>query len=220
MDRSSPAKNLHRWPNWARLRRNENGGEDDSAGFVCEYAGSKHLAKNYPGLFRIYRVLPKRVFAIEELAKAAHESYCAEARAGNETPSTNSAIRPWDELPEDLKEANRAQVSDIPNKLRMLGYELAPGHGMLPSEIKMSDQQIESLSILEHDRWMKNRVDQGWTYGSKRDNLRKLHPLIIPWEHLTEPEKEKDRDTVRNLPMLIQKAGFRVRVLPALSQGK
>jgi class 3 adenylate cyclase/tetratricopeptide (TPR) repeat protein len=53
------------------------GGNGSAAGarFVCDYAGSMHLAKGYPGRFRIYRVLAKRVFAIEELAEAAHELY-------------------------------------------------------------------------------------------------------------------------------------------------
>ena len=191
-----------------------NAGEDGSAAgarFVCDYAGSMHLAKGYPGRFRIYRVLAKRVFAIEELAEAAHELYLVEARARGETPQTNSSIRPWAELPEDLKDANRAQVADIPNKLRQLGYDLAPGHGLPASEIKKTDAQIEELSIREHDRWMKDRIRHGWTYAPVRDNLRKLNPLLVPWDQLSEVEKEKDRDTIRNIPRLIETAKFRVR---------
>jgi class 3 adenylate cyclase/tetratricopeptide (TPR) repeat protein len=182
-------------------------------GFNCEYAGSMQLAKHFPGRFRIYRVVAHRVFGIEELAQAAHAAYCDESLARGETPATNNAIRPWEDLPDDLKEANRAQVADIPNKLRYLGYELAPSHGLLPSQIRMIDAQVEELSIIEHDRWMNNRIEQGWTFGPQRDNLRKLHPLIVPWEELSEPEKEKDRDTVRNMPKLIEKAGFRVRAV-------
>jgi class 3 adenylate cyclase/tetratricopeptide (TPR) repeat protein len=196
------------------IRRKQPGdGDDETAGFVCEYAGSKDLAKDFPGKYRIYRVMPRRVFAIEELARAAHESFIAEAKARGETPESNPSMRLWVDLTEDLKQANRAQVSDIPNKLRELGYELAPAYGLSPSEIKMTDQQIEELSIREHDRWMNERRNQGWTYAHKRDNRRKHHPLLIPWEKLSEPEKEKDRDTVRNLPLLIERAGFRVKKL-------
>jgi hypothetical protein len=134
-----------------------------------------------------------------------------EARARGETPATNSAMRPWEELPENLREANRAQVADIPNKLRLLGYELAPSHGLCASEIAMTDAQVEALSIREHQRWMSDRLRHGWTYAATRDNARKHHPLLVPWEELSEPEKEKDRDTVRNVPRLIERAGFRVR---------
>jgi len=194
-------------------RRNAGDGSTSNARFLCDYAGSMHLAKGYPGRYRIYRVLPNRVFAIEELAEAAHELYLVEARARGETPQTNTAFRPWAELPDDLKDANRAQVADIPNKLRQLGYDLAPGDGLPASEIKKTDAQVEELSIREHDRWMKDRVRHGWTFAPVRDNLRKLNPLLVPWEQLSEVEKEKDRDTIRNIPRLIQKAGFRVRKL-------
>jgi class 3 adenylate cyclase len=196
----------------AEIRKRDTGGGDaEGDGFVCEYAGSMELAKGYPGRFRIYRVLAKRTFAIEELAMTAHQSYCDEARARGETAATNPAIRPWAELPDDLRDANRAQVADIPNKLRLLGYELAPSWGLRASEIKMTDAQIEELSIREHDRWMNDRIRHGWTFAPVRDNGRKHHPLLVPWEDLSEPEKEKDRDAVRNMRRLIDKAGFRVR---------
>ena len=48
-----------------------------------------------------------------------------------------------------------------------------------------------------------------------RDNARKHHLLLVPWERLDELEREKDRVTVRNVPWLIEKAGFRVRPLGA-----
>jgi class 3 adenylate cyclase len=180
-------------------------------GFVCEYADSMQFAKGYPGRYRIYRVVPKRVFAIESLAKAAHEAYIAESRARGETPGTNSAMRPWDELGEDLRDANRAQVADIPNKLRMLGYELAAGDGIRAADLAITDAQVEEMAIREHDRWMAERMRHDWTYAPVRDNSRKHHPLLIPWDQLSEVEKEKDRDTIRNLPKLVEKAGFRVR---------
>ena len=36
------------------------------------------------------------------------------------------------------------------------------------------------------------------------------HPSLVPWEALSESEKEKDRDTVRNIPELLELAGFGV----------
>ncbi len=180
-------------------------------GFVCEYADSMQLAKGYPGRYRIYRVVPKRVFAIETLAKAAHAAYIAESKARGETLATNSAMRPWDDLSEDLREANRGQVADIPNKLRVLGWELAAGDGVRAADIAITDAQLEEMATREHDRWMAERKQHDWTWAPVRDNSRKHHPLLVPWDQLSEVEKEKDRDTIRNLPKLVEKAGFRVR---------
>jgi class 3 adenylate cyclase len=183
----------------------------EGEGFECEYAGSMKLAKGFPGQYRIYRVIPKRSLDIEELAKAIHALYCTQARAIGQRPETNSAMRPWEELAEDLRDSNRAQAADIPNKLNRLGYELAPSHGLPPAKLQLTEGDVEDLAIREHDRWMNERRRNGWTYGTVRDNSRKHHHLLVPWSELPEAEKEKDRDTVRNLPLLIEKAAFRLR---------
>ncbi len=184
------------------------------AGFICEYAGTMPLAKGYPGRYRIYRVVPDKVFAIEELAQAIHEDYVAAAlKRGEQPPGPNGALVPWKDLPPDLKQANYAQAADIPNKLGVLGYELAPGHGLKPSEIALTPEKVEAMAIHEHDRWAQQRQRLGWTYGAVRDNARKQHPLLVPWEALDETERDKDRVTVRNVPWLVEKAGFRVRKL-------
>ncbi|MBV8140988.1 MAG: hypothetical protein JOZ60_02975 [Verrucomicrobia bacterium] len=197
----------------SEIRRRKAGGAVPEEGFQCEYAGSMNLAKGFPGQYRIYRVIPKRSLDIEELAKAIHEIYCAKAEANGESPSTNTAMRPWAELSEDFKDANRAQAADIPNKLNRLGYELAPSHGLNPAKLQFTESEIEDLAILEHERWMDERARNGWIYGPLKDSLRKHHHLLIPWSQLPEVEREKDRDAVRNLPVLIKKAGFQLRKL-------
>jgi class 3 adenylate cyclase len=196
-----------------KRRRKDSGSAEDYDGFVCEYAGRMPLAKNFPGRHRIYRVIAHRVLAIEELAKAAHNFYVEQQRARGETSARLPALLPWDELADDYKNANRAQVADIPNKLKLLGYELAPSHGIPASEIKITPAQLEDLSNREHQRWVAERESQGWSYGPVRENNRKEHPSLVPWEKLPESEKQKDRDAVANVPELIEHAGFRVRKL-------
>jgi hypothetical protein len=178
---------------------------------VCEFAGTMQLAKGYRGQYRIYRVLPFRRLELELLAKAIHEFYCETAKANGDTPQSNTALVPWEQLSESLKEANYAQAADIPNKLALLGYELAPLHGMDPYRLVVPVEDMERLAIREHVRWARERERQGWTYGPERDNIRKLHPLLVPWESLNQREQDKDRDTIRNLPRLIAMSGFRLR---------
>jgi len=188
-------------------------GEPQMAAFICEYAGSMALAKGYPGRYRIYRLVPGRRLDIEELARAIHDLYCEEARKRNETPETNYALRLWAELPENLREGNREQAADIANKLRMLGYELTHRGGLKPAEMQFDPDRVEELARYEHQRWMAERQRQGWTYAPVRDNDKKQHPLLADWEQLSELERNKDRDTVRNLPHLIERAGFRARAI-------
>ncbi len=192
---------------WAR-----SGGAAEALSFVCEYAGTMPLAKGYPGRHRIYRVAPHRVFALEELARVIHEDYrAAETRKGTADGDGNPATQPWETLPETWRDSNRAQAADLPNKLGALGYELAPSFGLPPSALVISDAQATELAGTEHDRWTQERRRDGWSHGPARDNERKLHPSMVPWEALSEEEKEKDRAAVRNVPKLIEAAGFRIR---------
>lgn len=182
-----------------------------SNGFACEYAGTKPLAKHYPGRFRIYRVLERRIFPLEQLAVAVHADYCADQLKRGVSPIDNPTLLPWEELPEDFRQANRSQAADIAYKLSLIGYEVTTGSGELPSTLRLSTDEMELLAKREHDRWIKERERSGWSYAAVRDNDRKLHPSMIAWELLSEGEKDKDRSTIRNLPNLIAAAGLRIR---------
>ncbi|MBV9491211.1 MAG: RyR domain protein [Verrucomicrobia bacterium] len=162
---------------------------------------------------RIHRRRPTHRLDIEELAKAIHRHYCETERALGKTAETNRALRPWEELPEDLREANRAQAMDIPHKLHLLGYELTTTGGVDPAGVAFSPAEVEKLAVREHRRWADERRAQGWTRGAVRDDARKRHPLLVAWEELADEEKDKDRRAVLNVTRWVKQAGFRLRKL-------
>lgn len=51
---------------------------------------------------------------------------------------------------------------------------------------------VEAIARVNHDKWAAERISQGWRYGAVRDDARKLHPDLIPFEYLTEAEKRFD----------------------------
>ncbi len=52
---------------------------------------------------------------------------------------------------------------------------------------------LEEYRKLEHIRWLRFYAYHNWQYGEKRDPVRKLHPMYVPYEQLTEAQKkEKD----------------------------
>jgi hypothetical protein len=69
---------------------------------------------------------------------------------------------------------------------------------------------VETLAAVEHERWMQEKRVQGWHYGPARDDSKKIHPSIIPYLQLSESEKEKDRNTVRNIPRILSLIDFQV----------
>ncbi len=77
----------------------------------------------------------------------------------------------------------------------------------LPSELM---GLIDTIAKNVHELWAQNRINQGWTYGEKRDDVKKQHPCLIPYEELPEIEKDYDRDTALGTLKLIRTLGFQI----------
>ncbi len=77
----------------------------------------------------------------------------------------------------------------------------------LPQELM---QLVEQMAKNVHEVWAETRISQGWTYGDQRDDDRKTHPCLVPYEELPEEEKEYDRNTAVGTLKLIQKLGFSI----------
>ena len=74
------------------------------------------------------------------------------------------------------------------------------------SLIQLSERIAENV----HGVWAKARMDEGWTYGEKRDDIHKKHPCLVPYDELPEEEKEYDRNTAMNTIKMVKKLGFRI----------
>ena len=75
----------------------------------------------------------------------------------------------------------------------------------LPEEL---EQLVEQMSKNVHEVWAETRIKQGWIYGEQRNDERKTHPCLVPYEELPEDEKEYDRNTSISTLKLIMKLGF------------
>lgn len=72
------------------------------------------------------------------------------------------------------------------------------------------NELVEQMAKNVHEVWAQNRIDQGWTYGSERNDELKHHPCLIPYEELDEKEKYFDRATSLETLKLIIKLGFKI----------
>ena len=78
---------------------------------------------------------------------------------------------------------------------------------VLPTEL---NNLIEEMSKNVHEVWAETRISQGWTYGEERNDAEKKHPCLVPYEELSEEEKEYDRNTSIETIKLILKLGFKI----------
>jgi len=146
---------------------------------------------------------------VERLAQAIHEQYLLEALRDGAAMGSNVSMTLWGDLPEDKKDANRAQAGDIGVKLSMVGCTVAPRTGA-GDAFSFTPAEIESLAQHEQQRWRTERQASGWKYAAVRDDKAKKHPSIVSWETLPETERDKDRNAVRTLPAVLAHVGLRI----------
>ncbi|HEY3695869.1 RyR domain-containing protein [Phenylobacterium sp.] len=138
-------------------------------------------------------------------ARAFNEAYRRSlAPEVREDPANRSAYA-WDDLDETFRQANRDVVAHVPAKLASAGIDPALWRGVrgLPvlktGALYADGAELEALSELEHERWSAQRRMDGWrrTERPAKDEARRLHPSLVPYDQLTDPIKEFDRGNVR-----------------------
>lgn len=73
------------------------------------------------------------------------------------------------------------------------------------------EELTESLSKNVHEVWAAGRIAAGWKYGPVRDEIKKEHPSLIPYEELSEEEKDYDRATALSTLRFIILKGYSVK---------
>ncbi|MBD3383715.1 Ryanodine receptor Ryr [candidate division KSB1 bacterium] len=143
---------------------------------------------------------------IEKIAEALHEKYRRDQK--DRKPADDPAMQPWEQLDEKLRESNRAAARDIPAKLEALGYDFEATKGDV-KPVSFSDEELERLAKMEHERWNRERIAAGWKPGP-RDPERKRSPYLVSWERLTDDVKKWDREAVQGIPRAMADAGFHI----------
>lgn len=72
------------------------------------------------------------------------------------------------------------------------------------------EKLIERIAENTHDVWAEGRIQEGWTYGPVRDDLKKETPCLVPYQDLPETEKEYDRATALSAIKLVIKLGYEI----------
>ncbi len=137
----------------------------------------------------------------DALARAFHDAY---ART---SPDRSETALPWEELSEEARQSNRHLLVHVPAKLASIGVDVeawmiaaedGPGGRAPPPlpDLHANPALLDQLAALEHARWATERRWSGWQHGAVRDNLRRLHPGLVPWEALPESDRAFNRAMV------------------------
>ena len=117
----------------------------------------------------------------------------------------------YDSLDEFYKEGHRSQIRYLGQRLESFQMDV----GMRPILPGAADTVpelygpvLEQLSELEHERWVRDKLKQGWRYGPAMDPDLKLSPEMVPYADLGPVTKEFIRRNVREVPGYLREMGY------------
>ncbi len=80
------------------------------------------------------------------------------------------------------------------------------GVQMPPELMELADTLARNV----HETWALERIKQGWQYGPERNDTKKLHPCLVPFEELSADEKKYDYNTAMETIKVILGMGWRM----------
>lgn len=157
---------------------------------------------------------------VDKYAVLAHEKYrknrILKLYGPNPTPeqlktlSSEPEMAEWDNLSEFYKKGHRNRLRYLGQKL--LAYELQIGirpvlPGATDTITELYGPVLEELARLDHERWINDKLGEGWTLGNNDSDL-KYSKDMVEYDKLPESTKEIIRSDIRTLPSVLRDMGY------------
>lgn len=139
---------------------------------------------------------------LDQGAAIAHEHYNRGLGERNAMSmrELQSAMRDWSDVLETYRAANRAVADAAMVKAWDAGWRAARKGEKGDTAPTIPEQMMDALARCEHDRWNAERLLSGWrptAPGEQRNNDLMAHDKLVPWEALSEADRNNDKVQVR-----------------------
>lgn len=95
-----------------------------------------------------------------------------------------------------LRATTRRNLSGMHSQKMALSKKTSRLKSMISIEQVMLPSYVESirdrLAENNHEIWAANKIEEGWIFGERRDDLHKVHPCLIQFDRLPPAEKRYD----------------------------
>jgi hypothetical protein len=94
--------------------------------------------------------------------------------------------------------------------VELLNIHVAPDFPHYVCIEELCAPAIEALARGFHEAWCAQKIEDGWTYGVPRDDNKKIHDRLKPYDALTEAWKEDNRLPARLTRAKLRSVGCRI----------
>ncbi|MFE2411648.1 DUF1003 domain-containing protein [Kitasatospora sp. NPDC059408] len=149
----------------------------------------------------------------KHLARAIHQSRLEAAVEDGRAPGSGPGLLPWDELPEELRQANRRQARRLGDRLAAVGCLMVPTSEQPPGAdgpppVDFTEEEAEVLARLEHEHGLSAPAVLGpGALPGQRDGR---DAEQVPWAELSPNARARTVASVRRLPAVLADVGFQV----------
>jgi hypothetical protein len=133
---------------------------------------------------------------LDELARSIQAVFSS-FQTGQQDLSQQPSNLSWENIPQWQRKQNLTKADHLEIRLRAIRYRL----GMESSKIaSLSDGEAVALTLMDHNRWLNEKIYDGWQYGEERLEEAKINPLLVAWNDLATPQMEKEVNETRAEP--------------------
>ncbi|MFD7449247.1 DUF1003 domain-containing protein [Kitasatospora sp. NPDC059827] len=148
-----------------------------------------------------------------QLARAIHRSRVAAAVEDGKEAGSRPALLPWEDLPEELRTANRRQARQLGERLAAVGCLMVPtSERVAPDAVggfeDFTEEEAEVLARLEHEH--EHRYGTGAELEALLPGQRDGRVAFLPWEELSDRARGRTVESVRLIPAVLAEVGFQV----------
>jgi hypothetical protein len=147
------------------------------------------------------------------IAPAIHQVWMDMAKTRNP-----AYVAEFEILPVFIKASNVDAATRIPSVLGRAGLKIVPiaeNQVMTKDEYvkyieQDSNKYLEAMSEEEHKLWSEFYIRNDWHYDAIRNDYKKIHNCLVDYHdpHLSEEDKDKDRDQIRQYWDFLERVGF------------
>jgi len=118
--------------------------------------------------------------------------------------------KPWKKLSIEFKLSNINQARSYPEKLALINCEMMLKDKSREAVISFNDNEVLIMAKQEHQRWIDEKIEDGWIYAPIRDDKKKHNPYLVGWDQLSEEVQNWDKDPVRKMIEILDSMGYGV----------